>query len=84
MIEFNGYMIDVKKVSGIGPVRSYSTGSMACDWTYGFDIFLDGNTIEFKMKEPRGLGYGDVTREEFEKSTLAERTKLIGIIERSS
>jgi len=45
MIAFMGYSINEKQVLSIGKVKRISTGSMACSWDFGFDIYLNGNTI---------------------------------------
>ena len=37
-IEFDGNLISKNKVVSVGRIKEISTGSLHCDWDYGFEI----------------------------------------------
>jgi len=43
---FEGQLIDPTKVVGVGKVKTFSTGSLSCDWDFGFKIKCIGNNIK--------------------------------------
>lgn len=70
MITFHDYKLALSKVIGIGPLKTISIGSRLCDWTYGFDIFMNGNTIEIKVPEPKRHEYPGDTEDRHKAKTI--------------
>tara|TARA_R110000782_G_scaffold268289_1_gene364492 strand:- start:27 stop:290 length:264 start_codon:yes stop_codon:yes gene_type:complete len=46
-IEFKGETIAINKVTSISKIKTIQTGSLQCDWDYGFTVNLQGNSIDF-------------------------------------
>jgi len=44
MIEFEGLLLKKSKIIGLSKVKCISTGSLLCDWVYGFEIYMEGGT----------------------------------------
>lgn len=51
MIDFHGYKIISDSIRAVGPIKTIPIGEGICSWCYGFDIFLNGNTLEIKIDE---------------------------------
>lgn len=57
-INIKGHEIIKKKIVGISDLKTISTGSMNCDWEWGFKVYTCGKPIRIK------LGYGSQSNEE--------------------
>ncbi len=49
MIHFHGYELIIAHIQAVGPVKSFSVGSLAYEVVYGFKIYLQGTVVKFKM-----------------------------------
>lgn len=84
MHNFYGTLIRLDKIVAIGPVKSIRTGTAICDWAYGFEIFLDGNTVPFVPPCPNGYGYAHgPTSEQYKQSIENLRAELLRLAELS-
>lgn len=61
-----GNAVDLDTVVGVSKLKSIPTGSLSCDWTYGFDILFPSSALTVALQRPRSYGYaGGVSRETF-------------------
>jgi len=77
MFNFEGIEIDLSKVLAVSDLKTFSVGNMSCDWEYGFDIYMQGNTVSFH-EALENYGYvGDPSREDYKKFIMDKRAKLL-------
>ena len=46
MFKYKGKTFIASKIVGVSEVKTISTGTLACDWDYGFTIFTEGKDID--------------------------------------
>jgi len=78
VIEFNVHLIVKDKIVSIDPVKTYKTGSMICDWDFGFTVRLDGNSIDILVPTERdGCGNHNLNQEERREVANNKRNELV-------
>ena len=52
IIEIRGVSLVKSEIQCVGEFTTIQTGSLSCDWCFGFIVFLKGgNSIEIKLEE---------------------------------
>jgi hypothetical protein len=74
-IEFEGHLIVKDKIVAVDKVTSFSTGTMICDWAYGFTIRLEGNNLDI-IYSRSGYLNNDVQKAEVNK----KRNEFIALL----
>ena len=65
-LHFRGHDFDASKLLSVDPTDSHSTGTMACQWSYGFTVRFPGNSVNILLPPPSQYGYGGApTREQY-------------------
>lgn len=78
-VTFDGVVLAPKKVIAVNKVRTFSTGGTACDFSYGFTVYMEGGeTITFieKTHPRRGYSGGPTSKDEHQASEN-QRNKFI-------
>jgi hypothetical protein len=80
-VQFGGKDIDPDKVVAVEEVKSYSIGTMSCDWEYGFTVKLVGNDVIIRFPRPKSFGYPHgVKGEDYKKEVEAQRALFLLMI----
>lgn len=81
-LNFLGKDIDADKVTAVDIVTTHRTGSLSCDWEFGFSVHLGETSILFTIPKPYRFGHAgcSTTREQYKKQAEAERSKFVSLV----
>lgn len=77
ILKFRGVDLVLSKITGVTRIYPISTGSLQCDWEFGFRVHLDGGGyIDFPINSDDALN-----RTEKRDKAIAEKTRLLTMMQ---
>ena len=84
-INYKGNDIVIDKITSISKVKTISTGSLQCDWDFGFTINMGGDSIDIVVPTETDLdGNHKISREGRKDFADREKKYLMGLITKVS
>lgn len=80
-LHFRGHDLDANAVVAVDPTDAHSTGTMDCQWSYGFKVRFAGNEISILLPPPSQYGYsGGPSREQYKAAADKMRADFMRLL----
>lgn len=63
-MDIEGNIIKTSSIVGFSKLKTFNSGTLACDWVWGFDVYTETNKIKVKLDSKLGNNKEDIAKAE--------------------